>query len=181
MNEALRTQDEIYKGRTRCHQLHHPMESATAIFTGRNYVSIYLNVERCKECGKFYMSYSVYQQYRDQYGIMLGKIKMDSLSIDGIKDVHLSEFSPLNLCGYNVSQQDGFSAAERQYVIAKVIDTGILSKQEIVQYLECFINRNGQKLHNELALAKWEEDLVFTINYQIMEQDKHKIKTIIKY
>ena len=50
---------------------------ATAIFTGRNDSDIKLNVEHCKDCGKFYMSYSVYESYREKYGMLLGKIKMD--------------------------------------------------------------------------------------------------------
>ena len=171
----------IYKGRTSCHTRNHVMEQATAIFTGRNDSDIKLNVEHCKDCGKFYMSYSVYESYREKYGMLLGKIKMDSSSATGIEDIVLSEFSPLRLCGYSVNQQDGYSRAERQYIISKVIEKGILRKSDVIRYLEHFINRNGQKANNALALEKWKEDLDFTLRFRMTEQAEYQIKHIKKY
>ena len=171
----------IYKGRTSCHTRSHSMEQATAIFTGRNDSDIKLNVEHCKDCGKFYMSYSVYESYREKHGILLGKIKMDSSSATGIQDIVLSEFSPLRLCGYSVNQQDGYSRAERQYIISKVIEKGILRKSEVIRYLEHFINRNGQKLGNALALEKWKEDLDFTLRFRMTEQAEYQFRHIKKY
>lgn len=171
----------IYKGRTSCHTRDHVMEQATAIFTGRNDSDIKLNVEHCKDCGKFYMSYSVYESYREKYGMLLGKIKMDSSSTTGIEDIVLSEFSPLRLCGYSVNQQDGYSSAERQYIISKVIEKGILRKSEVIRYLEHFITRNGQKANNALALEKWKEDLDFTLRFRMSEQAEYQLKHIKKY
>lgn len=106
---------------------------------------------------------------------------MDSSSATGIQDIVLSEFSPLKLCGYSVNQQDDYSQAERQYIIAKVIEKRILSKSEVVRYLEYFISRNGQKVNNSVALQKWKEDLDFVLQYKLPEQDKYKIKRIEKY
>lgn len=171
----------IYKGRTSCHTRNHVMEQATAIFTGRNDSDIKLNVEHCKDCGKFYMSYSVYENYREKYGVLLGKIKMDSSSATDIEDIVLSEFSPLRLCGYSVNQQDGYSRAERQYIISKVIEKGILRKSEVIRYLEHFINRNGQKSSNALALEKWKEDLDFALKFRMSEQWECQLKHIKKY
>lgn len=171
----------IYKGRTSCHTRNHEIEQATAIFTGRNDLDIRLNVEHCKECGKFYMSYSVYERYREKYGMLLGKIQMDSASTFGLQDIVLSEFSPLKLCGYSVNQQDGYSRTERQYIISKVIEKGILRKSEVVRYLEYFINRNGQKSSNALALEKWKEDLDFTLKFKMSEQAEYQIKHIKKH
>lgn len=171
----------VYKGQTSCHTRHHKMETATAIFTGRNNIDIQLNVEYCKDCDKFYISYSVYEQYRERYGMLLGNIKMDSSSASGIQDIVLSEFSPLKLCGYSVNRQDDYSQVERQYIIAKVIEKRILSKSEVIRYLEYFISRNGQKSNNSAALQKWKEDLEFVLQYKMSEQDKYKIKRIEKY
>jgi hypothetical protein len=171
----------VYKGQTSCHTRHHQMESATAIFTGRNNIDIKLNVEYCKDCGKFYISYSVYERYREKHGMLLGKIKMDSASTEGFQDIVLSEFSPLKLCGYSVNQQDGYSRTERQYIISKVIEKGVLSKSEVIRYLEYFISRNGQKSSNALALEKWKEDLDFTLKFKMSEQSEYQIKHIKKY
>ena len=115
------------------------------------------------------------------YGILLGKIKMDSASVNEIYDIVLSDFSPLRLCGYSVNQQDGYSKTERQYIISRVISKGILSKSEVVRYLEHFINRNGQKASNGLALEKWKEDLDFALKYKMSEQIEFQVKYIKRY
>lgn len=171
----------IYKGRTSCHTRNHEIEQATAILTGRNDLDIKLNVEHCKVCGKFYMSYSVYERYREKHGMLLGRLKMDSASTVGFQDIVLSEFSPLKLCGYSVNQQDGYSRVERQYIISKVIEKGVLRKSEVIRYLEYFINRNGQKSSNATALGKWKEDLDFTLKFKMSEQSEYQITHIKKY
>ena len=78
----------------------------------------------------------------------------------------MAEESPLHLCGYNVNQQDNYSREERRFIISKIIDRGIMSKLEVINYLEYFISHNGQQSRNWLALAKWKEDLQFTRRYQ---------------
>ena len=171
----------IYKGRTSCHTRNHTMKSATAIFIGRNDSEIKLNVEHCPLCKKFYLSFSLYERYREKYSVLLGKIKMDSSSICDVPNILLSEFSPLKLCGYSVNQQDGCSKIERQYIISKVIEKGILTKNEVIYYLEHFINMNGQKANNAVALEKWKEDLDFTLKYKMSEQDEYKLKHVKKY
>ena len=103
----------IYKGKTSCHTRKHEMVSATAVLTGRNNSEIKLNVEYCPQCKKFLMSYTVYETYREKYGMLLGKLRMDSASTFGIADVILSECSPLKLNGYSVNQQDGYSRQDR--------------------------------------------------------------------
>lgn len=171
----------IYKGQTSCHTRKHEMMSATAILTGRNNSEIKLNVEYCPHCKKFLMSYTVYETYREKYGMLLGKLRMDSSSTSGIVDVVLSEYSPLKLNGYSVSQQDGYSRYDRQYILSKVIEKGALLKSEVVRYLEYFINMNGRRTGNEIALSKWKQDLEFVLQYKMSEQDEYEIKHIKKY
>lgn len=171
----------IYKGKTSCHTRKHEMVSATAILTGRNNSEIKLNVEYCPHCKKFLMSYTVYESYREKYGMLLGKLRMDSASTSGIADIVLSEYSPLKLNGYSVNQQDGYSRQDRQYILSKVIEKGSLLKSEVVRYLEYFINMNGRRSGNEIALSKWKQDLEFVLQYKMAEQDEYEIRHIEKY
>ena len=127
------------------------------------------------------MSYTVYETYREKYGMLLGKLRMDSSSTSGIVDVVLSEYSPLKLNGYSVSQQDGYSRYDRQYILSTVIEKGALLKSEVVRYLEYFINMNGRRTGNEIALSKWKQDLEFVLQYKMSEQDEYEIKHIKKY
>ncbi len=93
----------------------------------------------------------------------------------------LAEASPLKLCGYSVSQQDGYSKETRRYIISKIIDRGIMSKSEVIRYLEYFISINGKKKGNQLALSKWKDDLKFTLSYASDSQERHNITEIRRY
>ena len=42
----------------------------------------------------------------------------------------------------------------------------------MVKYLRYFIHFNGKKLGNEQAVDKWQEDLRFTLQYNINKQPK---------
>lgn len=169
----------IYKNATACHARKHNITSATAIITGKNYAEIKLNVEYCEQCNRFYMSYTTYEHYRDVYGILLGNLRMYSTMDSG--GAFLASESPLKLCCYSVSQTDGLSDRERQYIISQVIDKNILQKREVIRYLEYFINMNGKKRGNEIALSKWKADLAFTLSYKSEFQTHHYISTIKKY
>ena len=171
----------IYKGKTSCHTRKHEFISATAVLFGKNYSEVKLNVEYCRHCKKFFMSYTVYESYREKYGMLLGKLRMDSASVTDFADIVLSECSPLKLCGYSVSQQVGYSTQERQYIISKVIELGVLQKSEVIRYLEYFINMNGRKTGNEVALSKWKQDLEFALKYKLSEQREYEIRHIKKY
>lgn len=85
------------------------------------------------------------------------------------------------IIGYNVSQKDDFSSSERQYILARVMYDKIMSKGEVIKYLAFFIRRNGAKGGNEIALSKWQEDLVFVQEYNINIQPKTVISKIKKY
>ncbi len=168
----------IYKSRTSCHARKHEMVSATAVLTGRNNSEIKLNVEYCPHCKKFFMSYTVYESYREKHGMLLGKLRMDSASTSGIADVVLSEYSPLKLNGYSVNQNEGYSRSDRQYILSKAIESGALLKNEVIRYLEHFINMNGRIIGNEIALSKWKQDLEFVLQYEMSKQDEYEISQI---
>ena len=59
----------------------------------------------------------------------------------------------------------------------KIICDGVLSKYEIMKYLDMFIRINGQKYNMDVAVAKWEDDLKFVREYNF---DKQRIVRIDK-
>ena len=93
----------------------------------------------------------------------------------------LADASPLKLCGYSVNQQDAYTKETRQYIISRIIDQGIMSKSEIIRYLEYFININGRRKGNDLAVSKWRDDLNITLAYEIHNQDHYKIDEVKRY
>lgn len=171
----------VYKNKTGCHINKHHILPATAVLIGKNNSQIKLNIEYCNNCQKFLMSYTVYESYREKFGMIIGKLHFEDSSGDNNIDVILSEFSPLRLCGYSVSQKVGYTETERHYLIQKIIDFGILTKNDVIRYLEHFIKMNGQKAQNSLAMMKWKNDLEYTLNYNIDRQQQYNINYIKVY
>lgn len=170
----------IYKGKIVCHYQNHPIVPATAILQNKYDKEIQIDIEYCPKCKRYMINHTSFEHYRERYGILIGKLRMiTSNGAGGEFDMALE--SPLKLCGYNVSQTDGLSSATRQFILAKIIHDGIMSKLEVIHYLEHFINMNGSKKENSLAVEKWHEDLDFVHNYDINIQPTVYITTIKKY
>lgn len=170
----------IYKGQIRCKRDQHEIISATARLFGRRDNEIVLNVEYCTECQKYLLEYSVYEEYRKRYGVIIGNLKMDSHGTsNGYYD--LATESPLRLSGYSVGQKEGYSSKERQYILAQIIHNHIMSKQEVIKYLSYFIKMNGARIGNEYAVSKWQEDMRFVQEYNINTQPSTIIREVKKY
>lgn len=171
----------IHKGTIKCQRNNHKIISATAVLIGRNESKIELNVNYCTECNLFFLNYESYKLYRNRYGMLLGNLRLEAEGMTLFGDTYLAEASPLKLCGYSVNQQDGYSKSERQYIISKIIDNEIMQKTDVIKYLEYFINMNGKKTGNEIALHKWMEDLEFVLKYHSEHQNKYDIRNIKRY
>lgn len=81
--------------------------------------------------------------------------------------VKLAQESILMQYGYNVSQTKGLSFVKRQKILAVIIDNKVLSKSEIISYLDFFIRQRSGMSNMELAISKWEADREFVENYKI--------------
>ena len=138
---------------------------------GKQEKQVVLDVNYCLDCGKLFVKYVDYKDYRDIYGFLIGNIQFDEKSKSGKKDTRtLAIESPLMLCGYNVNERNGLTASERHLIISKLLDKGIMTKAEIVKYLRYFIRFNGKKSGNEQAVEKWKDDLRFTLQHKINKQ-----------
>ena len=78
----------------------------------------------------------------------------------------LARESILMQYGYNVSKVEGLSNESRQKILAIIIDNKILSKTEIISYLDFFINQRLSLNNMKDAVAKWKEDRKFVENYK---------------
>jgi len=174
----------IYKGNIRCRRFRHPVIQATAIMHGiskggTDDEEIAINAEYCMKCKKLMLNDISYQEYRRRYRFMIGDLRMLSDSFEG--EYALSEESPLKLSGYNVGQQDNFDARTRQYILASIIYEKIMTKGEVIQYLEFFIRQNASKDSHRIACGKWREDLKFVQEYNISVQPKIAVLGVKRY
>ena len=167
----------IYKVPPMCEKNGHDVVQVTATMLGFNDREIKMNVSYCKQCGRFFMSYTTYELYRNRYGVILGNLQLESNAEPKADrgEMVLAEASPLKLCGYSVNQTDGYTTLQRQYIISSIISRGIMTKGEVIRYLEYFININGRRSGNELALSKWKSDLEFTLQFDASNQEVVRI------
>jgi len=171
----------VHKGTIVCQRDSHNVVPATAVLIGRNEADIQLSVNYCHDCNRFFINYVSYEAYRNKYGFLIGNIVLEDDNKTTFGDTVLSEASPLKLCGYSVNQQDGYSRETRQYIITKIISLGIMTKSDVVRYLEYFISMNGKRKGNEIAVMKWKDDLSFTLNFNFENQSKYFITDIKRY
>ena len=128
---------------------------------------IFVHASHCKQCDITFIRKEEYLRLKNKYPFLVANFC--ELSNDGYtpaKSSGLAAESPLMLCGYNV-KSDSPNKLYRQMILANIIYNGILSKTEVIQYLEHFINFNGRSSKAFFATDKWENDLRFIRNLDI--------------
>jgi len=171
----------VHKGNIACETQHHDIEQATAILLNSDGSDIELNVSHCKDCQKFFIRYESYKRYRERFGTILGNIRMMKNGEYTYDPFDLADESTLHLCGYNVSKKDNLSDTARQTIIAAAIESGAMSKGDVIHLLNYFIEVNGAKIGNELARHKWCVDLDFTLAYKSSKQNRYRIGKVERY
>ena len=171
----------VCRGGIPCQSNHHSTISVTAVLLGKRDKNIELTVNYCNSCQMLFINEESFQSYKKKYGVIIGNIEFKNMEKHFQNRDSFALESPLMLCGYNVRQQGGLSKEERQYVISRILDRGIMTKSDVIKYLSFFIKRNGKKENNSIAAKKWQEDLNFTLNYKIELQAKVPIKVITAY
>lgn len=168
----------IHRGNIVCLKRKHSIESMKARVTTFNDEKVIININHCKTCEKYFINISEYERYMAIYNFL--PIHFEMVNHNGdffIEHDVRAEASPLMLCGYSVSRKHNFSREYRHKVLERIICDGVLSKYEIMKYLDMFIRINGQKYNMDVAVAKWEDDLKFVREYNF---DKQRIVRIDK-
>ena len=171
----------VYKAFIKCERNHHHIISVNAVLKSLSGADILINANYCTECKSYFISYDEYLHYKQMYGVLLGNIVIITNGEYVQASYVPASESPLHLCGYTVSQAEGLTATERQSLLSKLIDYGIMKKPDIIKYLNLFISMNGQRFGNEIATRKWTEDLDFVRRYGMEKQDIAEISKIERY
>ena len=124
---------------------------------------------------------STYQNLKKK-GMVLCRVTdeknyMKSGYINGMK---LAQESLLMQYGYNVSQTEGLTATGRQKILAVIIDNKIMSKSEIISYIDFFISQRSSNSRMEVAISKWEADREFVENYKIGQYTQYGVNAIYR-
>ena len=80
--------------------------------------------------------------------------------------------------GYNVNQAEGLTGTRRKRILAVLIDKKIMSRSEIISYLDFFICQRQSNPKFELAISKWEDDRDFVESYRVGEFHQYGVNAI---
>lgn len=113
-------------------------------------------------------------------GIVLCKVldEKEYLKNDYLNGTKLAQKSLLMQYGYNVSQVCDISDKKRQDILKFIIDNKILSKNEVISYLNFFISQKQGISNMGQAISKWKKDREFIEKYHIEKYEEVEIKSI---
>ncbi len=149
---------------------------ASGIVHSRNVAAGY-----CSECNKYFIMESTFRNLRF-FGVPLCRIYEEKHYLSGENTnnkMNLASESILKQFGYSVSQAEGLSINTRQMILSLLIDNGIMTKSEIISYLDFFINQRKGQPKYEIAIEKWHEDLDFIRHYKSGYYKHYKIGLVI--
>ena len=128
-----------------------------------------ISVGYCPQCNIFFILESTYEYLKNK-GTPLCRISSEKAYLKGIGNYNgmkLAQESILMQHGYTVSQEEGLSPARRQKILAVLIDNKILTKNDIISYLDFFISQKKSNHKFEKAISKWQNDREFVAEYKI--------------
>lgn len=179
----------IYKrSKIVCFEKHHQLVDVIATYPSIDGMVVKLPVQYCVNCDKLLISEEEFRNYQEKirYHFIPARIQYADYNryynpSDNPFMVYRDLESPLMLCGYSVRQKDAIPTNVRQEILRFMIENGILSKTDIENYLELFINTNGIKQNMEYAVQKWRDDLHFVRLYNFQAQATALVTNIKPY
>lgn len=133
----------------------------------------------CKTCGLYFALEGTYRNLKKHGHILCQVITYTDFKKNGAPTAYsgsLQSESLLHALGYNVSQSDGLTRDQRHVILERVIDSGILTKDRVLSYLDFFIGMRGDCT---AAVEKWTEDRDYIADYQLGSNPKIPIGRII--
>ena len=159
-NDELAIVYVYYRFNNACLRNNHEIESVTAQTTNiKNNQPVEVNVFFCKRCRKYFINFEALQSYFSK-----GIYPALHYCFYRIDDESLRDASELMMYGYNV-REGQLTLSERHRILEWIIDSGLLSKAEIIRDLQFKIRYNGRKAGNERAKEKWLDDIQYVSHY----------------
>lgn len=176
----------------RCRNNNHHIEDVRAVFTTitrqGSVNKITIPAGYCATCNMYFIMESTYKRMKNS-GIPICRT-MDEKSYEnnitaGLYNNNLASESVLMQFGYNVSQKDDLPAEQRRRILAAIVDNKVLKRNEVVSYLDYFINqRKNQKnkdgsLRYKDAIDKWRLDRAWINKYKLGSYKEVLIRSIV--
>ena len=147
-----------------------------------NESKIHVPAGYCTNCKVFFIMESIYQDIKRK-GIPVCRISDEKSYIINtayVNGMMLAQESLLMQYGYTVSQEEGLSSFVRKKILALLVDNGVMTRNDIISYLDFFINQRKDQSKYEKAIEKWESDREFISEYRHGDYTKIGIKGLYR-
>lgn len=133
----------------------------------------------CPQCKEFFLQESTYDSLKKR-GYLLHRIIGWKHYESGFEYdcYNMAEESMLHHMGYNVGKQDDLSEEVRWAILENVCNYGVMTRSEVVTFLNHLINTNGGKYNMDEAVGKWIMDRNHIQNYKINDLSRVNINNI---
>lgn len=167
----LSLHDVIVLGNTlNCHKNHNVYDiNAILPILKRNgtVTSIKVLASYCENCDRYTINKEVFNNID---GVVLCEVINNTAIVagndnDAIMDLAQHE-SILYRYGYNVKANSNLSTKQRHIIIASLVESGILTRNQVIDHLTTLINRGEQITNWKDATEKWKQDRYFTSKYK---------------
>ena len=162
----------VYQNKFRCRHNSHVIDDINAsvrIITDKEEdLTFTVPAGYCRTCRTFFIMNDTYERLKKK-GTIACRISSEKAYIKGtttVGNMVLAQESVLKQFGYSVSQTDGLTRIRRCKILALVIDNKILTRAEVIGYLDFFISQHKSPSF-AIAVSKWEEDKGFLHTYKI--------------
>ena len=142
----------------------------------------YVTAGYCKECSMFFIMESTYQKLRNK-GVPICKMCDEKTYLHNcnfVNGMRLAQESILMQYGYSVSQSEDLSSTTRRKILSLLVDNDILTKSDIISYLDFFINQRKYQHKFEKAIEKWEDDREYIAEYKAGTYAEYGVKGIYR-
>ncbi len=131
----------------------------------------------CASCNTFFIMESTYQDLR-KYGTPICRISDERSYLTEEtpqNGMRLAQQSILMQYGYSVSQEEDLSTIQRRKILSLIVDNGILTRSEIIGYLDFFISQRESRKQYSQAVDKWERDREYIAKYNTGTYTKYGV------
>lgn len=169
----------------KCRHQNHDINDLDAAVTvirddGKPYL-VKISAGYCRQCNTYFILESTYNRLRN-LGVILCRISDEKAYLNNsyANEMHLAQESILMQFGYTVSQNENLSPTQRRKILAVMIDNHIITRSEIISYLDLFINQRYSQSKFELAISKWESDRDFVMEYNVGHYTQYGVNAIYR-
>lgn len=154
----------------RCTNLNHNIKNYIGVLpvaTKNKRENIEVDLGYCKECNIYIMLHSTYNKIQGDPICTVRDLTTNKVLNNANSGFWIeSSEHVLHRLGYNVKAGNGMTSMDRQQILAKIINHGVLSKNEIISHLEYCINMASGREHLNAAVSKWKTDLDFVQKFK---------------